>query len=212
VFLAVAVLVGEAAAYAGRRADTSEEARDELLEEQAALRRVATLVAQEAPPAEVFTAVTEDILRLLDVDDAALFRYEEDGEASYITASGTAGQLFPVGSRMPVGGDNITARVFRTGRSARIEDYTDASGGIGERAREVGIRGSVGCPILVDGRLWGVVVAASRRAEALPTGSEVRLGEFAELIATAIPRGAARGRTAGRRAGCAAARGDARGA
>ena len=186
VFLGVAVLVGEAAAYAGRRADTSEEARDELLHEQAALRRVATLVAQEAPPPEVFKAVTDEVVRLLDVDDAALFRYEENGDATYITASGTAGEMFPVGSRIPVGGENITARVFRTRQPARIESYTGASGGIGERARAIGVRGSVGCPILVDGLLWGVMVAASRRTEALPAGSEVRLGEFAELIATAI--------------------------
>ena len=76
--------------------------------------------------------------------------------------------------------------MFRTGQPARIEDYADATGGIGDRARAIGVRGSVGCPILVDGRLWGVVVAASRKAEALPAGTEVRLGEFAELIATAI--------------------------
>jgi signal transduction histidine kinase len=186
VFFALSVLVGETAAYASQRAHVSEEARDKLLDEQAALRRVATLVAQEAPPPEVFTAVTEEVVRLLDVDDAAMFRYDDDGEATYVTASGRAGELFPVGTRIPVGGDNIASQVFRTGQPARIEDYGDASGGIGERARAIGVRGSVGCPILVDGRLWGVVVAASRSDAALPAGTELRLGEFAELLATAI--------------------------
>ena len=185
-FLCVAVLVGETAAYARRRAEVSEETRDELLAEQAALRRVATLVAQEAPPPEVFKAVTEEVIRLLDVEDAALFRYEDNGDATYLTASGRADELLPVGTRLPVTGENITARVFRTGQPARIEDYSGASGGIGDRARAIGIRGSVGCPVLVDGRLWGVVVAASRSDAALPADTEVRLGEFAELIATAI--------------------------
>ena len=77
VFFALSVLVGESAAYASQRAHVSEEARDKLLDEQAALRRVATLVAQEAPPSEVFSAVAEEVIRLLDVDDAALIRYDD---------------------------------------------------------------------------------------------------------------------------------------
>jgi signal transduction histidine kinase len=185
-FFALSVGIGLSAAYASRRAHSSEEARDKLLDEQAALRRVATLVAQEAPSEEVFKAVTDEVVHLLDINDVALFRYEENGEATYVTASGGAREMFPVGTRLPVDGDNMTARVFRTGQPARIDDYAQASGGIGQRARTIGIRASVGCPILVDGRLWGVVVVASRTAEGLAAGTEVRLGEFAELIATAI--------------------------
>ena len=186
VFFALSVLVGETAAYASQRAHVSEEARDKLLDEQAALRRVATLVAQEAPSSEVFTAVADEVIRLLDVDDAALIRYDDDGEATYLTAAGTADELVPVGSRVPVDGENVTARVLSTGQPARIDGYWDVSGKIGDRARAIGVRGSVGCPITVDGRLWGVMVAASRSDPALPADTEVRMGEFAELIATAI--------------------------
>jgi signal transduction histidine kinase len=50
----------------------------------------------------------------------------------------------------------------------------------------VGIRASVGCPILVGGRLWGVIAASRRREEPFPPGTEAQIGEFTELVATAI--------------------------
>jgi GAF domain-containing protein len=76
--------------------------------------------------------------------------------------------------------------VFETARSARIDDYADATGPPGVAARDTGVRSAVGTPITVEGRLWGIVVAGSRREQPLPADSETRLASFTGLVATAI--------------------------
>jgi hypothetical protein len=110
-----------------------------LADEQSALRRVATLVARGAPSEEVFAAVTEEVARLFLADVTNMCRYEPDGA---FTILGSAGSLWPVGSRWPFGGNNVATLVFETARPARIENYAEATGGHIERAREVGIRRS----------------------------------------------------------------------
>jgi PAS domain S-box-containing protein len=166
---------------------SNSEARTEverLAEEQAGLRRVATLVARESSsPAEVFAAVGDEVRRLLRVEDVSILRYAEDGTATVVTSS--HGHLRPGGS-LPLDGESVTARVHKTGRPARLDDYSVASGRLGTQMRAAGIRSAVGAPIVVEGRLWGVIVAATRQDERLPAGVESRVGQFTELIATAI--------------------------
>jgi signal transduction histidine kinase len=82
--------------------------------------------------------------------------------------------------------ENLAARVRRTGRSARIGDYAKATGAIGAQARSLGVRSGVGSPIIVEGRLWGAMVAVSHQPEPLPPDTEGRIGEFTEVAATAI--------------------------
>jgi signal transduction histidine kinase len=159
----------------------------ELAEEQAALRRVATLVARGEPRAVVFTAVLEEVGRLLPVDLANMCRYEPDRTETFVATWGTAGERFSVGSRWPLERDSLGALVFDTGRPARLDRYDDsASGPLGAVAREAGIRSAVGAPIIVGGDLWGVIFAASTLEQPLPTGTEARLASFTELVATAI--------------------------
>jgi signal transduction histidine kinase len=153
--------------------------------EQAALRRVATLVARAAPPEEVFAAVTEEAGRLLGAHLASLSRYDPDG-AMMVAAWSSTAAVFPVGTRWSLGGRNVHTLVFQTGRPARIDDYADASGPAAEAAREFGLRASVGVPVSVEGRLWGVMSVASTQGEPLPAGTEARLAGFTELVATAI--------------------------
>jgi signal transduction histidine kinase len=154
-------------------------------EEQAALRRVATLVAQGTPPDELFAAVTGEIGRLLAAEYAFMGRYEPDG--MFVVATwGSAADRAPVGSRTRVGGKNLVTTVLETARSARMDNYADASGPLGVVARETAVRSAVGSPILVEGRLWGVVVAGSTLEEPLPADTEARLVSFTELVATAI--------------------------
>ena len=141
-----------------------------LAEEQAALRRVATLVARGAPPEEVFAAVTEEVGRLLPVDFAHMGRYEPDGTLTFVATSGSTAEHFPVGSRWSLGGKNLATIVFETGRPARIDSYGDASGPLGVTGRELGIRSSVGTPIIVEGRSVGRLIAGSTREEPLPRG------------------------------------------
>jgi signal transduction histidine kinase len=164
-----------------------------LAGEQAALRRVATMVAREASRAEVFTAIAEEIGHLLGTEEIRMVRYEDDRSSVVVAGSG-ATEVFPVGSREPLRGENAVSRVFRTGRPARIDDYRTASGPIAEIASSLGIRCVVATPILVEGRLWGAIVTATTRDEPLPPETEARLGQFTELMATAIANAESRAR------------------
>jgi signal transduction histidine kinase len=157
-----------------------------LAGQQAALRRVATLVARGAAPEEVFAAVTEEVGRLLPVDYAGMGRYGSDGTITFVASWGRAVEFFPVGSRLTLGGKNLGTLVFETGRPARIDGYADSSGVLGAGARERGVRSAVGTPITVEGRLWGLMGAGSSREQPLPAGTEARLADFTELLATAV--------------------------
>jgi signal transduction histidine kinase len=157
-----------------------------LAEEQAALRRVATLVAGGAPPEKVFAAVTEEVGQVFAVDIAAMGRYEPDGTAISVAAWGEAVTRFPVGSRWRLGGKNVTTMVFQTGRPARVDLFAEASGQVGIAGREGGTRSSIGTPIVVEGRLWGVMAVGSSGERPLPSDTEARLASFTELLATAI--------------------------
>jgi signal transduction histidine kinase len=155
-----------------------------LAEEQAALRRVATLVARGAPPEEVFAAVTEEARQLLPVDFAGMGRYGADGTVLTLTGWDQAGPLFP-STRLVLGGNNVTTMVARTSRPARLDNYAGASGAAGELAREAGFRSSIGTPILVEGRLWGLLIGGSID-HPLPLDTEERLASFTELVAMAV--------------------------
>src|ERR1700761_2394785 len=161
-------------------------------EEQAALRRVATLVARAAPPEQIFAAVTEEAGRLVAADVAALSRYTTDGSIA-VTAIWDSGGIPPViaGARIPYAGRNITSLVFETGRCVRIDGYTDTRGPISDTAREASVRASVGAPVSVAGQLWGAMIVSSR-SRPLPADTEARLAGFTELAATAIANEQAR--------------------
>jgi signal transduction histidine kinase len=156
-----------------------------LVEEQAALRRVATLVASGARSAEVFSAVAREIAQLMHLPAVAVFRYDSDGLMTVIATCSDRPYVFQPGTRWPVDGQTMVARVQRTGRPARVEDYTDVPGALAARARESGLNATAGAPIIVNGSVWGAVGAASPDAP-LPEEVEDRLAEFTELVATAI--------------------------
>jgi signal transduction histidine kinase len=168
-----------------------ERARRELrgfAAEQAALRRVATLVARAAPAEEVFGAVVSEVGQLLAAPLSQLNRYDPEGSATTVVGAwANAGSVvaFPVGIRWHLGGRNVSTLVWETGRTARIDDYGNAAGEPADAARVRGIRSSVGVPITVEGRLWGHMSVASTQ-QRFPANTEARLGNFAELVATAI--------------------------
>jgi signal transduction histidine kinase len=153
--------------------------------EQAALRRVATLVARGAPPEEVFSAVTEEAGRLLGADYTMMGRYDPDGSRTIVAAWSSAGAAFPVDDRQKLGGRNVPTLVLQTGRAARIDDSTTGSGPIAEADSEFGFRAAVGVPVSVEGRLWGAMVVNSRVGP-LPAGTEARLAGFTELAGAAV--------------------------
>jgi signal transduction histidine kinase len=168
---------------------SNSEARAEverLAEEQAGLRRVATLVAHESLGVEVFAAVAEEVGRLLRVDDTKLIRYEDDGTVTVVATWGKLAEAVPVGTNMTLEGTSVSGLVLRTKRPARMDDYSNPDGPVAEFMRSKGIRSAVGTPILVEGRVWGAVIIGSLQDEPLPAETELRVGEFTELIATAI--------------------------
>jgi PAS domain S-box-containing protein len=157
-----------------------------LATEQAALRRVATLVAGGAASAEVFAAVAREVARVLDLPLVEMSRYESDGTATVIGAWSERPHPFQVGTRWPLDGPTISKSVLETGRPARIDDFADVPGTIADAVRETGIRAGAGAPIIVDGQIWGVMATGTTDREPLPDHIEDRLAAFTELIATAI--------------------------
>ena len=167
-----------------------ERSRDELaalVHEQAGLRRVATLVAQGAAPDDVLAAVAFEIGQLLPADYAIIWRYHANGtEVRTVGNWSRQGEVTGVPATLGVGGRNVTALVWQTRRPARIDPDETASGPVAPYHRALGVRSTVGVPINVEGRLWGIVVAASTRDEPMPDDTETRLGSFTELVSTAI--------------------------
>ena len=158
----------------------------QLADEQAALRRVATLVARGVPPADMVSAVTREVGLLSGADLARMERYEADGTVRGVAAWSRDDEQLAVGTRFTLEGASIAALVFRTRGPVRVDSFDDAAGPIAQEARALGIRSSVGCPIVVAGRLWGVIAASSRSDVPFPAETEVQMAEFTELVATAI--------------------------
>ncbi|MDT4947160.1 MAG: hypothetical protein QOH14_3893, partial [Pseudonocardiales bacterium] len=171
------------AATAIANAKAEQELR-ELADTQAALRRLATLVARGAPPEAVFAAATREALRYFGGGTARMIRFELDGTATLLANEGTTRPDVRVGARWegypPTG---LTATVWRTGRSARVDDYRDMEGG--EATLREGIRSAVAVPIHVNGRLWGMIAAGPGQGP-LPPDTERRMAEFTDLVATAV--------------------------
>jgi signal transduction histidine kinase len=172
------------------------EAREEvtvLAHEQAALRRVAELVARESSPTEVFGAVTHEASIVLDAEAIGLLRFEPDGSATLVAQSETPWDPPPLGTQLMLDGHNAVAEVARTGEVTRMDDWSDATGAVAAMATVLGVRSTVATPIVVEGRLWGTMIAASSSSEPLPADTESRVAQFTELVATAIANAEARG-------------------
>jgi signal transduction histidine kinase len=194
-FLLVAVAASSVVGLATRRreaearARANAEGREELrslLREQAALRRVATLVARGTPPAEGFAAVAVEVGRVLGADSTNIVRFDAEGAATVVASVGTQPlDQVPVGTRWKPEPPMATATVLRTGHAARSDDYTRASGIAGDAVRRLGVRSGVAVPILVDGKLWGAI-AVGTQGERFPADAEQRLADFTELVGTAI--------------------------
>jgi len=182
-----------------------------LADEQASLRRVATLVARGSPAAEVFAAVADEVGQLLQIKDTALLRYEADGTATVVVNQIGGAVLTPVGTRVRLEGQNVATVVLETGHSVR-QDYHDAepTDTLGGYVNSLGFHSGVGSPIVVEGRLWGVMIAVTRRSDALPARAEARLEEFTALIGTAVSNVQARSDLAASRARIVAAADDER--
>jgi signal transduction histidine kinase len=165
----------------------------ELVTEQAALRQVATLVARESSPDQLFAAVAEQVAQVFDVPHVRLVRYEPESSVVVGGFSDHDDGPFPIGSRWPLDSPGVVATVRQTGRPARVEDYARKAGEIAAVVRGAGMRSAVASPIVVARRSWGAMVVLCARDEALPRDAESRLTDFTELVATAIANAESRG-------------------
>jgi signal transduction histidine kinase len=143
-----------------------------LAAEQAAVRRLAALVARGVEPLEVFGAVAEEMRRCVDAFIAALWRYESGGQLTLVGAAAepTARAKWPPGTRIPFDCNNIAAEVRRTGRA-------------------MGLRSAMAVPVIIDGHVWGLAAVGSVAPCPMPADTEARISGFAELVATALVAG-----------------------
>jgi signal transduction histidine kinase len=178
--------------------------------EHEALRRVATLVARGVPAEEIFAAVTEQAAAVLDADIAGLMRFESKEEMTTLATWSRIGEPAPVGVRWALEGDNISAEIARTGRPARRDSYDSATGRLADITRKLGVRQGVAAPVVVNGKLWGLLAMFTAREQPLAPQTEARLADFTDLLATAVANAESRNELAASRARIVAAADDAR--
>ena len=171
-----------------------------LADQEAALRRVATLVARGVPQAELFRAVVAEVGRLFSADRAAMIRYEPAATVTPVASWTAAGALPSVPECWPIEDGDPATLIAATRRPARVDDWSDVPGPIGAFIRDAGVTSWVGSPVLVGGRVWGAVIVDRTRPAPFPPDIESRLESFGELIATAISNVEARTELAASRA------------
>ena len=202
--------------FTGFLRDVTRRKRDEqalrsLAEQQAALRRVATLVASEAEQERVFGVVTEEVGRLLEAATCNMVRYEPDGTAVVAGAWSTGGvRAVAVGTRVALDSPTVAARIRRTRQPERVDSYEGMAGSTAELLRGLGFRSAVGAPVKLGGRLWGAVMVSTVEETPFPPGSEQRVADFSELVALALANAEAREALAASRARIVAAGDDER--
>src|SRR5262249_22223195 len=177
--------------FTDQRRIESEQRR--LGEEQAALRRVATLVAGDAPPELVFQTVTEEVCRVLGIREAVLERYEDRTRSVIVGRYGArlAGD-FDVGTVIELEEGLAATQVLKTGAPVRVENYAELPGEVAQRVSAIGFRSSIAVPIGVAASPWGALVASLREDEVLPSETERRMASFASLVALAVASAQAR--------------------
>jgi signal transduction histidine kinase len=168
-------------------------------DEQDGLRRVATLVAYGLSPPVVFTAVTEEVGRVLCADAATMLRFEA-GDTVRVAAVWARREMeLPGDTRWAIDRDGIADLVAPEGGPVRLDDFSTATSGLERHLRGRGVRSGIGAPIIVEGELWGVMTALST-GDPLPPETEARLSNFTKLIATAVADAESRAEVAASRA------------
>jgi signal transduction histidine kinase len=166
----------------------------DLSEEQAALRRVATAVAEQRTPDEIFTILTREMAILFGATGASLVRFEPGDTGLVIADWSTPGtEGMPPGLRIDFELDSTLQRVYRTGAAARIDAYPEHDErSVADYVKRIGAHAAVAAPVTMDGRIWGAVAMSTTKPRPFPAGAETRLASFAELVALGIANAEAR--------------------
>src|SRR5439155_16686417 len=116
---------------------------------------------------------------------AGISRCEADGTIAALGGWTSCGGYSVTGRRFALE-SSVSGLILETRRPSRIDSFEGRPGDAAAAIREMGWRSAMGAPISVEGRLWGVLVVYSKNAEPLPADTERRLGEFTQIVATAI--------------------------
>ena len=154
--------------------------------EQAALRRVATLVARGAARPQIYEALVTEVGLLIPATDAALVQLHSDETVTMIGRWNETDGYQDIGVAHPFGAGTLAPLIWEHQRPSRITSYTNAPGSLAEMIRGWGWRSSVGAPVIVDGHVWGLTAVGSTNDQTLPPGTEEQLAAFTDLLATAI--------------------------
>jgi signal transduction histidine kinase len=154
--------------------------------EQAALRRVATLVASGAAAAEVFEGLVTEVGLLMPATDAALVRLHSDETVTMIGRWNKVDGYRSIGAKHPFGTGTLARLIWDSGRPSRVTTYAETSGSLAEMIRSWGWQSSVGAPVVVNAEVWGLTAVGSTNGEVHPPGTEEQLAAFTELLAIAI--------------------------
>jgi signal transduction histidine kinase len=157
-----------------------------LVEEQAALHRVATLVAHGECPRAIFFAVAKEVGQALGADITRVLRYEPDGATTVIGVWGGPEELLPIDTKWTIVGSNIPSMVRNTSAPARMDCFDGNVSPLCVYLRRHGVLSGVGTPITVNGKCWGVMTAFSAHDRLLPPDAETRICAFTDLVAAAI--------------------------
>ena len=171
-----------------------------LADKQAALRRVAELIARGAKENQIYHAVSVEAAGIIN-EATTLIRLDK---ADSYTVVGSSSDAAAIGAHIDIAPDDdgLIRRIVRTRLSARVESFTEPSEHL-EAASEPaerrndhfldGLTSSVGVPIIVGDRLWGVLSAATAGRRLLTT-AEQSLHQFGGLMAAAVANAEALGR------------------
>lgn len=181
----------------------------ELADEQAALRRIATLVARGVPDAEIFDAVTEEVHRLLRAEITGFCRFDADGQWTLVAVRGTESGIIGPGDRWHPGRDAPGLQDVYAGRPIRVDAYSPIGEALDSIVAAERMRSWVASPIMLMGQAWGSLIVVSREGP-MAAGTEHRLAGFNELVATAIANAESHAQLVASRARIAAAADDAR--
>ena len=143
VFVPIALLTNVLGAQARQRAAEARRATrqvSELARRQAALRRVATLVARGVSPDEIFAAVADEVANALGVGNATLFRFL-DAASGEIVAAYDEGPKKTAGRRaVDPGGRQHRGVGAAHGRHRTNEQPQQAAGSAAALIRDLGLR------------------------------------------------------------------------
>jgi len=167
--------------------------------EQAALRRVATAAAEEGEPEGMLEVLAAEVVALLDADAGWVYRCDRNrAQLVGVCLPERLDVLAAPLAEAEIRAESVVGRAMRAGEPIRLALQADDLTAQDAALAAAGLRTAVAAPVLVEGRAWGVLVAACADGQRLPEGVEERLSPFARLAGVAVANAEVRAQLAER--------------